>query len=259
MVRAAATDESEWVCMKDWFSKAAVDAATTMLSEPFVHDFVRANIWHVRGRDADLLVDTGMGIVPLAPHIATPAGKPLIVVATHIHLDHVGSLHEFELRAGPAQSAAGFASMPDALTYADMFRELPGAASRLPRADWRSQDYRIEPAPLGRTLAEGDVVDLGDRRFRVLHLPGHSPDSIGLLDEADGTFFSGDAIYDSDLIDDLPDSDRPAYRATMRRLFDLPMRIGHGGHGPSFGRQRMRRIAEAYLRRGEDAAPVPVT
>ena len=38
----------------DWFSKTAIDAATTMLTEPFVHDFVRANIWHVRGRDADL-------------------------------------------------------------------------------------------------------------------------------------------------------------------------------------------------------------
>ncbi|TGS95620.1 MBL fold metallo-hydrolase, partial [Mesorhizobium sp. M8A.F.Ca.ET.213.01.1.1] len=63
----------------DWFGKAVVDATTTMLTEPFVHDFVRANIWHVKGRDADLLVDTGMGICPLAPHIETPAGKPLIV------------------------------------------------------------------------------------------------------------------------------------------------------------------------------------
>ena len=41
-----------------------------------------------------------------------------------------------------------------------------------------------------------DIIDLGDRRFRVVHLPGHSPDSIGLLDEHDGLFFSGDAIYD---------------------------------------------------------------
>ena len=38
--------------MNDWFSKTAVDARTTMLTEPFVHDFMRANIWHLRGRDA---------------------------------------------------------------------------------------------------------------------------------------------------------------------------------------------------------------
>ena len=139
-----------------WFSKTAIDTATTMLTEPFVHDFVRANIWHVRGRDADLLVDTGMGIVPLAPHIDTPAGKPLLVVATHIHLDHVGSLHEFALRAGPAHSAADFATMPDAATYADMFRDLAGAVARLPDR-MAVRDYPIEPAPLRRTLAEGDT------------------------------------------------------------------------------------------------------
>lgn len=235
----------------DWFTATRIDAVTTMLTEPFVHDFVRANIWHLKGRDADLLVDTGMGIAPLRPHIGTPAGKPLIVVATHIHLDHVGSLHEFALRAGPRQSAPSFDTMDDAATYADMFRDLEGAVSQLPRPGWRAADYHIVPAPLTRILVEGDSVDLGDRRFRVLHLPGHSPDSIGLFDEADGLFFSGDAIYDCGLIDDLPDSDRAAYRKTMRRLLDLPIRVGHGGHGPSFDRARMRAIASDYLKRTE--------
>ncbi|ESY87701.1 beta-lactamase [Mesorhizobium sp. LNHC220B00] len=234
--------------MDNWFSKRIVDDRTTMLTEPFVHDYVRANIWHFTGRDADLLVDTGMGICPLAPEIRTPEGKPLLVVATHIHLDHVGSLHEFPLRAGPRMSAAQFESMDEAATYAYMFHDLEGAVSKLPAPGWNSADYAIAPAPLTRMLDEGDVVDLGDRRFRVLHLPGHSPDSIALFDEADGLFFSGDAIYDDTLIDDLPDSDREAYGNTMRRLLDLPIRIGLGGHGPSFDGARMREIASAYLR-----------
>lgn len=240
--------------MDSWFSKTIVDAKTTMLTEPFVHDFVRANIWHVRGRDVDLLVDTGMGICPLAPQIDTPAGKPLLVVATHIHLDHVGSLHEFPLRAGPRHSATQFDSMDEAVTYAYMFRDLAGAVSRLPAKGWKAADYKIPPAPLDRTLDEGDSIDLGDRQFRVLHLPGHSPDSIALFDEADGLFFAGDAIYDATLIDDLPDSDRAAYRRTMQRLRDLPIRIGHGGHGPSFDGRRMREIASAYLRRTDGTA-----
>ncbi|MER9870478.1 MBL fold metallo-hydrolase [Mesorhizobium sp. M0136] len=240
--------------MDSWFSKTIVDAKTMMLTEPFVHDFVRANIWHVRGRDVDLLVDTGMGICPLAPQIDTPAGKPLLVVTTHIHLDHVGSLHEFPLRAGPRHSATQFDSMDEAVTYAYMFHDLEGAVSRLPANGWKAADYRIPPAPLDRTLDEGDRIDLGDRQFRVLHLPGHSPDSIALFDEADGLFFAGDAIYDATLIDDLPDSDRAAYRRTMQRLLDLPIRIGHGGHGPSFDGRRMREIASAYLRRTDGTA-----
>lgn len=235
--------------MRNWFSKTILDTGTTMLTEPFVHEFVRANIWHLRGRDADLLVDTGMGICPLRPEIDIPADKPLLVVATHIHLDHVGSLHEFPLRAGPASSATEFSRMGDAATYANMFRDLKEAVSEPPRPGWKATDYRIAPAPLTRTLDEGDIVDLGDRRFTVLHLPGHSPDSIALFDEADGTLLSGDAIYDDALIDDLPDSDPAAYWQTMERLLDLPIRIGHGGHGPSFSRRRMREIATAYLQR----------
>jgi glyoxylase-like metal-dependent hydrolase (beta-lactamase superfamily II) len=121
--------------------------------------------------------------------------------------------------------------------------------TKLPCPGWSAADYRIEPAPLTRILDEGDSVDLGDRQFKVLHLPGHSPDSIALFDEQDGTFFSGDAIYDDRLLDDLPDSDRAAYRRTMQRLLDLPIRIGHGGHGPSFDGKRMREIASVYLRR----------
>ncbi|ESY67840.1 MULTISPECIES: MBL fold metallo-hydrolase [Mesorhizobium] len=232
----------------EWFSKSIVDDRTTMLTEPFVHDYVRANIWHLRGRDADLLVDTGMGIRPLAPEIETPRGKPLLVVATHIHLDHVGSLHEFPWRAGPRMSAAQFENMDEAATYAYMFHDLEGAVSKLPEPGWKAADYTIPSAPLTQSLDEGDVIDLGDRQFRVLHLPGHSPDSIALFDEADGLFFSGDAIYDDTLIDSLPDSDRAAYIGTMRRLLDLPIRIGHGGHGPSFDGERMRAIATAYLR-----------
>jgi glyoxylase-like metal-dependent hydrolase (beta-lactamase superfamily II) len=92
-------------------------------------------------------------------------------------------------------------------------------------------------------------VDLGDRAFRVLELPGHSPDSIALFDERDGIFFAGDAIYDDTLLDDLPDSDPAACRDTMRRLIDLPIRIGHGGHGPSFDQTRMQAIAKSYLDR----------
>lgn len=220
-----------------------------MLTEPFVSTYCRANMWLVRGRDMDLLVDTGMGVCPLAPEIDTPVGKPLMVVATHVHLDHVGSLHEFEFRAGPRIEADAFATMAEAATYANMFRDIPDPVSELPCLGWNVADYRILPAPLHRLLDEGDSIDLGDRSFRVLHLPGHSPGSIGLFDEMDGTFFSGDAIHAGLLVDDMPDSDRTAYCATMRRLLDLPASVVHGGHAESMDGPRMREIARDYLRR----------
>lgn len=235
---------------RDWFRVEAAAPGVTRISEPFVHPYFSANMYHVIGRDLDLLVDTGMGLVPLAPLLPMAEGKPLLAVATHIHLDHVGGLHEFGDRAGPAAEAALFATMPDEATFAHEFRTMANAVERLPYADWSASAYIIEPAPLNRVLGEGDRIDLGDRVFTVLHLPGHSPGCIALLDARDGTMFSGDAIYDDELLDDLPCSDRAAYKATMRRLLtDVDVSAVHGGHGPGFGQARMREIARGYLER----------
>ena len=82
----------------------------------------------------------------------------------------------------------------------------------------------IAPAAATRVLHDGDAIDLGDRRFEVLHLPGHSPGSIGLWDAATGVLFSGDAVYDGPLLDELDGSDIEAYVTTMHRLRDLPVR-----------------------------------
>jgi glyoxylase-like metal-dependent hydrolase (beta-lactamase superfamily II) len=215
--------------------------------EPFVHSFFRANMFHLTGRDRDLLVDTGMGLARLSDAIELVPDKPLVALATHIHVDHVGSLHEFAERAGPEYSARSFETMDDGKTYADQFRVLDGPVTELPERGWNVADYRLRSAKLTTQLFEGDVVDLGDRHFRVLHLPGHSPDSIALIDEHDGLFFSGDAIYDDQLIDDLPDSDPAVYRETMARILELPVGIAYGGHGEGFDGERMREIARAYL------------
>ncbi|RST84378.1 MBL fold metallo-hydrolase [Aquibium carbonis] len=233
--------------MSTWYSSSVVEPGLTLVTEPAVHDYFRANVFVLNGRDRNLVVDAGMGLVPLRPALPLDPDRPVIAVATHIHLDHVGGLHEFDERAGPRVSAAGFATMPDALTYAGMFRGFPGAVTRPPFPGWRSEDYRLEPAPLGRALVAGDVVDLGDRSFTVLSLPGHAPDSIGLFDEADGLFFCGDAIYPGGLIDDLPDSDRAAYRATMRLILSLPIRLACGGHGNVMDPETVRMIADDYL------------
>jgi len=103
------------------------------------------------------------------------------------------------------------------------------------------------PAPATRVVEEGDVVDTGDRRFEILHLPGHSPGSIGLWEARTGILFSGDAVYDGPLLDKLPGSDIPIYVATMKRLRELPVTVVHAGHDPSFGRARLRELCDAYL------------
>ena len=96
-------------------------------------------------------------------------------------------------------------------------------------------------------VTEGDVVDIGNRHFEVLHLPGHSPGSIGLWEKATGTLFSGDAIYDGPLLDEIDGADIPTYVRTMKRLRELPVQAVHAGHDPSFGRARLIALCDAYL------------
>lgn len=81
----------------------------------------------------------------------------------------------------------------------------------------------------------------------MLHLPGHSPGSIGLLDERDGVLFSGDAIYDGVLLDDLDGSDIGGYVTTIRTLREHDVRTVHAGHNESFGPERLRSLCDAYL------------
>ena len=96
-------------------------------------------------------------------------------------------------------------------------------------------------------MDEGDVIDLGRRAFNILHLPGHSPGSIGLLDLKSKEFFSGDALYDGELLDNLYHSDPKLYEKTLSRISKLDVNIFHGGHFPSFGKNRAKEIINNYF------------
>ena len=74
-------------------------------------------------------------------------------------------------------------------------------------------------------------------------LPGRS----GCGRNVTGTLFSGDAIYDGPLLDELPESSIDDYCTTMDRLMTLPVTVVHAGHDPSFGRDRLHELATAYL------------
>jgi glyoxylase-like metal-dependent hydrolase (beta-lactamase superfamily II) len=123
--------------------------------------------------------------------------------------------------------------------------------SAAPYAGFDPAAFRVQSAPLSAGLKDGDVLDLGDRSFEVLHLPGHSPGSIGLWERATGVLFSGDAIYDGPLLYSLPDSSVPDYARTLQRLLTLEVDTVHAGHDPSFGRARLREVAKGYLARFE--------
>lgn len=235
--------------MPDWFLHTQLSAAVHLTTEPFVNSFFRANCYTVLGRDADLQFDFGTGLRPYRAALPL-SGAPVLAVASHAHVDHIGGFAEFDTRMGHAAEADGFATMSDAFTLKHLFRDEPFGPSltRLPSDGFHLPDWTLTPAPLTRTLAEGDHIDLGNRAFTVLHLPGHSPGSIALFDEVAGLLLAGDAIYDSDLVDDIPGASVPDYLMTMQRLARFDCNLVLAGHGAPFGRDRLHQLALDYIR-----------
>lgn len=228
-----------------WYETLRMADGVTLIHEPWIKPFFRCNIWHVRGRDRDLLFDSGLGYVSLRRHVALVSERQLVCVASHTHFDHIGCHHEFPDRCVHAAEAHILADPRNEWTLADryateeMFNGLPWG--------WDTSRYRIEPAPAGRILGDGDVIDLGDRAFEVIHTPGHSPGGIALFEEKTGTLLSGDIIYDGPLIDDAYHSVLVDYVATLERMRVIQPSIVHGGHFPSFGGTRYRQIIDEYL------------
>jgi glyoxylase-like metal-dependent hydrolase (beta-lactamase superfamily II) len=229
-----------------WFEHRAIDDDLTLIWEPYVAPFMRCNIWHVRGRDCDMLVDTGMGMASLKDAITDMLDKPVLAVASHTHFDHVGSHHEFDERVVHAGEADILAHPTGENTVAAPYVDHTTITALL-HAGYDIATYEIKAAPATRVVEDGDVIDLGDRVFEVIHMPGHSPGSMGLWEKASGLLFSGDAIYDGQLLDSLYHSDVPDYFATLERLRALPVRVVHGGHKPSFGHDRMIEIVDEYI------------
>jgi glyoxylase-like metal-dependent hydrolase (beta-lactamase superfamily II) len=258
-------NESLPVAERWWRSHDAGDGVT-LLVERHITPMLESNVWHVRGRDADLVVDTANGIGPLRPVLDELAeGRPLIAVASHGHFDHVGGLAELDDRrcheADAADTRNPFpvridrGAQPDGVE--EMFAyygfEVPDRTiSSAPFEAFHAAAWVAPGAEPTSFVADGDVIDLGDRRFEVLHVPGHTPGSIALWEVETGLLFSGDTAYvDARLrFDDLEPAEE-----SLRRLADLPVRRVHAGHDRSFDGDELKLLLGGLLADGLAGGP----
>jgi glyoxylase-like metal-dependent hydrolase (beta-lactamase superfamily II) len=245
-----------------WFDVTEVADGVLRVTEPYVHPYVRANAWLIRGSTRLLLVDAGLGIGSLRAELGDLIDRPVIAIATHSHFDHFGGLGEFVDRAanhddGDVIERALDYVMLTADTYPQaLLDEFEAAGTSvpdlligaLPSEDFDVSSFRTPAVRITRWLADGDVLEIGDRSFEVLQTPGHSPGSICLWEARSGTLVSGDVLVDGEpLLDELPRSSPADFAASLRRLADLPMRAVYGGHGPVFGHDRAQAIIADYL------------
>jgi glyoxylase-like metal-dependent hydrolase (beta-lactamase superfamily II) len=129
----------------------------------------------------------------------------------------------------------------------------------LPR-EFDSDTWEIEPTHASRSLADGDRVDLGERVLDVIHTPGHSPDSICLLDVANGVLFGADTVCTGPLYAHLSDSSLDDYSRSAARVAELAndvrwVMVHHYGRviaEPSL----LTEIADGFKRLRDGSAPL---
>ncbi|MEO1200858.1 MAG: MBL fold metallo-hydrolase [Pseudomonadota bacterium] len=233
----------------DWFATEDLGDGVTLITEPDMNPDVRCNMFHVRGTDRDMIVDTGLGLFSLAGSLPWLAERRIICVSSHSHFDHIGATHEFRERLiHPAEADILADPTNDATLATWLFSEMSDAEMFDPVPDaWDRSRYRLYPAPATGLIEDGDVIDLGDRQFTVLHTPGHSPGGIALFEETTGIMIAGDFLYDGDLITNAYHSNMADYHATMRGMREVSPRIVHAGHYASFGLDRYRALIDQFL------------
>jgi hydroxyacylglutathione hydrolase len=150
-----------------------------------------------------------------------------LVVATHVHPDHIGAIGSVADNTG-AKFALHTAE-------AEIMRHYDFS-------QFAAYDPTFkQPPPPDRLLQDGDIITVGDLQFRVLHTPGHSPGGICLVGY--GVVFSGDALFNMSIgRTDGPGGDYNLLISNIRnKLLVLPEHtVVLPGHGPktTIGRER---------------------
>jgi glyoxylase-like metal-dependent hydrolase (beta-lactamase superfamily II) len=208
--------------------------------------------WIARGSDAAVLIDTGIAgetvpqaIEPALAAAGTHASALRNVVITHADVDHYGGNAELRGLAPDAEFVAHALDRPLIESLKRIERERygwyrPYGLDYAPE-NWEFIDKAAGPdMALDGSLAEGDVIELGDSALEVLHLPGHSEGHIALHHPATRTAVIGDAVMERGFpgtdgraqVHPPAYGDVDAYRASIARLRELAPNRLCTGHFP---------------------------
>ncbi len=217
-----------------WFEIIALPNDVYALWEPGHAE--KVNSFLITGSTKDVLYDTGMGIASIGQAVEDlrtqegHADKPLMVINSHNHLDHNGGNTDFD-HAWIIENEWAIAKLTEGLSegFVEYWANLTPHPGVETPAGFDPQTFSIPPFPRENIhfLADGDIVNLGNRMFQVIHTTSHSPDGLALYDPINRTFFGGDTFYGSSfLVRDLA-----LLEADLLRVSGLHIDWHYASHG----------------------------
>lgn len=165
-----------------------MDDKTWSLEEEGVRFFL------LEGRDKALLIDSGMKTANAREVAQSLTDLPLELLNTHSDPDHISGNGQFD-----------FAYMH------------PAECGNYYKAQNRSGVIR--------PVWDGDVIDLGERKLEIIHMPGHTPGSIAVLDVKNRRLFGGDPIQDGSIFMFGAQREMHGYRHSLKRLAGMTGRF----------------------------------
>jgi glyoxylase-like metal-dependent hydrolase (beta-lactamase superfamily II) len=200
-----------------WFEVYRVAPGTFAIYEP--HQSEEVISYLIVGQKQALLFDTGMGIANIKKIVSRLTSRPVVVLNSHTHDDHVGGNWQFNFIYGmdtafTRENAKG--------STADAQAEIaPGEiCGDLPKG-FDPKAYRTKPWHTSAFIHDGFKINLGGRTVEVIATPGHTSDAIALIDRGNKLLFTGDTYYPAPIWLYRPETDLAAYAKSIARLASL--------------------------------------
>ena len=209
-----------------WFTVEKVDSDTFIISE--YRHWEEVHCYLLIGVKKALLIDTGLGVGNLKSVVSDLTRLPVEVVTTHVHWDHIGG-HRFFQNIAVFEDEEKWLSGQFPLPLSVVKESLLKEPCHFPE-NFDIAAYQIYQNGAACVLHDGDIIDLQSRRLRVIHTPGHSPGHICLYEKERQYLFSGDLVYAGCLDAFYPTTDPDLFRASIKKVKDLPIQRILPGH-----------------------------
>jgi len=192
----------------NWFEVYRIRPGVFAIYEPHQYEEVISHL--LVGSKRALLFDTGLGIGDMHKLVTQLTPLPITVLNSHTHFDHTGSNWQF----------------PDILGLDTPYshQNEAGATHEQVKEVVFPERFCGNPPPgfdPSRFVKDGDVIDLGDRQLEVVRTPGHTPDSLCLLDRKNKLLFTGDTFYAGPIFLYVPETNLADYQRSVERLVKL--------------------------------------
>ncbi len=202
---------------QDWFQVYKVLPDIYVFYEPYQYEEAISTL--ILGSEQAILIDTGCGIGNIRRAVEEVTDQPIMVLNTHAHNDHIAQNYLFDEIAmldhpwsHKAQEGLPNSEMAHLIADGMLWKPLP--------EEFDAENYIVPGFKVTKWLKDGEAIDLGNRTLEVLHTPGHTPDSICLLDREDRLLFTGDMFYTGGIYTYLNGGDIPTFVDSYMRMLD---------------------------------------